>query len=270
MLKSMKNILVLGHNGMLGQMVCNYFSANNNYTIHTIPYRFDEKEPAEFLNECSKEKYEIVINCIGKIKQKTDDLNDLLMANAILPLGLVEHLRESQTLVHPSTDCVFDGTKGSPYTISETPNAVDAYGWSKRLGETAVSGRKNTLLLRVSIIGPDNNSSGKGLLNWFTSNKEGCRLNGFTNHYWNGITTLEWCKRLEEMLKGLDKEVYHFCQLGTKESYTKFEMLELFQEVYNTGFDISKSENQPAVDRRLNPTCSSKSLKQQLIELKEF
>ncbi|MDH4138942.1 MAG: dTDP-4-dehydrorhamnose reductase, partial [Coriobacteriia bacterium] len=42
------------------------------------------------------------------------------------------------TLVHVSTDFVFDGTKASPYTEEDEPNPLSIYGASKLAGERAV------------------------------------------------------------------------------------------------------------------------------------
>jgi dTDP-4-dehydrorhamnose reductase len=41
-------------------------------------------------------------------------------------------------LVHVSTDFVFDGAKGSPYTEEDTPHPLNVYGESKLAGEEAV------------------------------------------------------------------------------------------------------------------------------------
>ncbi|MBN1459350.1 MAG: NAD(P)-dependent oxidoreductase, partial [Armatimonadetes bacterium] len=42
------------------------------------------------------------------------------------------------TLVYVSTDFVFDGSKGKPYTEFDPPNPLNAYGASKLAGEEAV------------------------------------------------------------------------------------------------------------------------------------
>ena len=262
----MRDYLILGHRGMLGQMVFRYFKKKGN-KVHINPYRFNESERNSFLATCLEYPNAIVVNCIGKIKQKTEDANELLWANALLPLALKDHLLPTQTLIQPSTDCVFNGEKGEPYTLNHKPNAIDTYGWSKYLGEIAIKDRPNTLVMRVSIIGPDQNTEGKGLLAWFLSNAKGTSLKGFSNHLWNGITTLEWCKQLETLLEKTNSDQSYFFQLGTEKSYSKYEMLLLFQEYFNTDYRIETFETDKSIDRRLVPTVISKGLEEQLKDL---
>jgi dTDP-4-dehydrorhamnose reductase len=65
---------------------------------------------------------------------------DLAMAvNGVAPGVLAEEVRRlGATLVHYSTDYVFDGTKATPYTEADTPNPVNMYGKTKLAGERAV------------------------------------------------------------------------------------------------------------------------------------
>ena len=140
------------------------------------------------------------------------------------------------------------------------------------MGETAISGRPNSLIIRVSIIGPDNYSN-KGLLAWFLNNPSSNTLNGFINHFWNGITTLEWCKRLHEiisddklLIKYLNKQIV---QMGTTKTYSKFEMLNLFNKIFDTDFQINPTESYD-INRCLRPEIETKSLEDQLTELKHF
>jgi dTDP-4-dehydrorhamnose reductase len=54
-------------------------------------------------------------------------------------------------LVYVSTDYVFDGKKTEPYTETDVPNPVNAYGRSKLLGEQAVLSRcPGSLIIRTS------------------------------------------------------------------------------------------------------------------------
>lgn len=263
-------ILLLGHKGMLGQMVKSYFESKG-LEIITLKNRFEASTKEAFIDEIKAHPDALVINAIGKIKQKTEDTAELLWANAVLPLTLRQILPEDQRLVHPSTDCVFRGDKGEPYSIEDEPDAMDDYGWSKRLGEVALEGRPNTLIPRVSIIGPDQNPNGKGLLNWFIQQPSGSKLQGYTNHLWNGITTLEWCKQIEALLKSfkIGTDGYPF-QLGCLGSWTKHEMLQLFNKHYQLEASIVEYQKGEKVDRRLKPQKVSPPLEEQLIELKEF
>jgi dTDP-4-dehydrorhamnose reductase len=59
--------------------------------------------------------------------------------------------RSSAAMMHISTDYVFDGRKGSPYTESDTPNPLSVYGRSKYEGELRVLGSgENTMVLRTA------------------------------------------------------------------------------------------------------------------------
>lgn len=266
-----RDILVLGPLGMLGQMVVKYF---NHIGCNVIPFteRFTSKTKWDFIDYVSKFNDSVVINCIGKIPQKGENENDMLWANTILPLELANHLQPNQVLIHPSTDCVFDGNTRSKYHDFAEANARDAYGWTKRLGELALAGRKNTLVFRVSIIGPNSSPNPKGLLSWFRSNPSGSKLNGYVNYYWNGITTLEWCKQVHTYLQntqGISNES-RLIQLGTRDKMSKYDLLLLFQDVYETRFDISEFALEQDIDRRLVPTIACKPILEQLRELKEF
>jgi len=265
------NIVILGSKGMLGQMVESYFTSKE-FQIIEFNTRFTENNFNEYLNELNSFEDAFVINCIGRIKQKSQESSDLLWANSILPIALARSLKSSHILIHPSTDCVFDGLTDKPYNFSDFHSASDVYGWSKSLGETAVTNMANSLIVRVSIIGPDSNSN-KGLLSWFLNNPSGIILNGFTNHFWNGITTLEWCKRIHEII--INENTLNqlmklgLVQLGTKEIYSKYEMLHIFKKVFQKDFEIKPQESQ-YINRCLLSLIESKPLEIQLNELKSF
>jgi dTDP-4-dehydrorhamnose reductase len=71
---------------------------------------------------------------------KAESEPELAMAiNAEAPRILAEEAKRiGATLVHYSTDYVFDGTKQSPYTETDTPNPLNVYGRSKLEGDRAI------------------------------------------------------------------------------------------------------------------------------------
>ncbi len=130
---------------------------------------------------------EIVINCIGIIKQSEQAQHPLISIeiNALWPHRLAAVCKAcGARLIHISTDCVFSGRKGG-YIESDTSDAEDLYGRSKFLGEVDYP---NAITLRTSIIGRELKTR-FGLMEWFMSQKGA--IKGFTKALYTGFTTDE-------------------------------------------------------------------------------
>jgi dTDP-4-dehydrorhamnose reductase len=265
-------VILIGSRGMLGQMAARYFS-NRATELVIIDERFTYAHDCPGLAVLSNAGPGIVINTLGRIKQKSSDMADLMLANALLPLQIYERLAEGQFLVQPSTDCVFNGLGRTPYRRDDPADAVDDYGFSKRLGEVAVFDKMAAAVVRVSIIGPDwLNAQPSGLLGWFLSQPTAARLCGYTNHWWNGITTLEWCKQIERLFVSGDiGEVRgRLIQLGVDTVITKYELLLAFQAAFKTDFEIVPTETDSAVYRVLETDIDLPSISEQLAQLRNF
>ena len=110
-------------------------------------------------------------------------------------------------------------------------------------------------------------------MSWFLNNSRGSNLNGFSNHFWNGITTLEWCKQLKTIVE--DSNLLKDCiekkiiQLGTKTQYSKLDMLRIFNNIYKKNFIINDVKSN-YTNRCLTPMIISKSLDLQMKDLIEF
>jgi dTDP-4-dehydrorhamnose reductase len=265
-------VILIGSRGMLGQMVQRYFSRRGTELV-TIDERFDFSSACPGLRKLIEAGPGIVINTLGRIKQKSDEAVDLMLANALLPLQLSDRLAPGQFLVQPSTDCVFDGCAGSPYALDQVPDAIDDYGWSKRLGECALEGKGNACVVRVSIIGPDwLNERPAGLLGWFLSQSAGSELSGYTNHLWNGITTLEWCRQIEALFVMDDPGLHagKLLQLGTAVAKSKHALLLDFQACFGTDFAISPFACDMPVYRVLESALPLPGIEAQLRDMKQF
>lgn len=194
-------ILVLGCNGMLGHMVSLYFKEQGYDTIgfarrkspHVDTIVGDAND-AHFLNRIIKqESFYAIVNCIGILNNDAEEnKSKAVYLNAFLPHYLCDITANADTkIVHISTDCVFSGKRGQ-YTEYDYCDGETFYARSKALGE--IKDNKN-LTIRTSIVGPDPNPNGIGLLNWFM--KQDHAVNGYVNVLWNGQTTLQLAKTIE-------------------------------------------------------------------------
>ena len=258
------SVFVAGHRGMLGHMVSKHLVANG-FEVRTSDARYAGSAADALVAAARASDARYVVNCIGRIWQKSMEAADLFLANALLPIHLAQKLRADQHLFHASTDCVFAGDRGN-YAVDELPDADDEYGVSKQLGE-GVARWPNVSVLRVSIVGPDL-GGGHGLLGWFLKQPEDRPVSGYANHRWNGITTLEWAKILVERIVRLERGESHapLTQPGTQ-PLDKYTLLCAFRDAYGTRHEIRPVEAPTRIDRTLAPTERRAPIAEQLAEL---
>ena len=255
-------VFVLGHHGMLGSVVHHYL-AKQGYRVITSERRYRVEPECALLQDVVAAHAEAVVNCLGAIPAAGRSGAEVMTSNGLLPSHLAAVLGGT-LLIHASTDCVFDGSKGH-YSIHDAPNSTDAYGLSKRIGE-ACAFWPNTVILRTSIVGPSA-GAGRGLLGWFLS-QDG-PVDGWTDHLWNGITTLAWAELAARTIEGtgLRPGLHHPTTVGP---VNKEELLRLFANVFDHRIQIRPIATGRTMDRTLVPTVEMTSLLEQLIALKEW
>lgn len=256
-------ILILGNKGMLGNAVFQYLKKECGVEPKTILARFGDDN---FIKEIKDLSPDYIINCIGIIPQRKPRDEEYKMINTDLPI-LLDSL--GFKVIHPSTDCEFDGKIDNElsYKDTDTMNASDIYGISKaNATQYIVQNGKNTKIIRTSIIGHEDGTN-VSLLDWFLSQDKKTR--GYTNHLWNGITTLEWAKQAINLMQNWDS-YSTLTQIGTKEKYTKFDILNIAKSVYGKNIEILPFETEESVNKTLQPNIIAKDLKHQLEDLKKF
>lgn len=221
--------LVLGCNGMAGHMISLYMREQGHEVLG-----FDRSEPKYvkgiagdarnivlLRNLIVEGKYDSVINCIGILNQAAEDNKALAtFLNSYFPHFLAEVTDGTDTqVIHMSTDCVFSGKRGE-YTEDDFRDGETFYDRSKALGE--LEDTKN-ITLRNSIVGPDINPNGIGLMNWFM--KQSGEINGFTKAMWTGQTTLQLAKTMECAAKEKASGLYNTVP---DHAISKYDLLKLF------------------------------------------
>ena len=257
-------VFVLGHRGMLGHVVAR-FLGQQGCEVVTSPARYGGATRDPLVEAVRDSGCGWIVNALGRIKQKTEDPNNLYLANSLFPLHLSTRMRPEQHLIHASSDCVFSGRRGR-YAIGDERDAEDVYGLSKALGEAAAqSGR--CWVIRTSIIGPET-GQGWGLMGWFL--RQSGEVNGFTNHLWNGITTLEWAGIAWELMNGQLGAEGPLIQAGTWPAMSKCEVLRLIGKAWGLAVTVRPTEAKEAVDRSLLPTLERPDLEHQLSRLRAW
>lgn len=193
----------------------------------------------------AKLRPELVINCIGLVKQlaEADDPLLALPINSLLPHRLAKLCDlGGARLVHMSTDCVFAGNKGN-YRETDSADAEDLYGRSKLLGEVTYP---HTITLRTSIIGHELNSA-YSLIGWFLSQQG--KVKGYKRAIFSGLPTVELSRLVRDVvlprpeLSGL----YHVAAAPI----SKYDLLKLVAEAYGKNIAIEPDEA-VVVDHSLN------------------
>ena len=272
-------VAVIGSKGMLGVAVYAYFKSVGYEVVDIHRGNFDiTKQPITDL-EPRLNATDAIINCAGVIKPRIKDMSieDVLKINSVFPknLGkLGQHL--DCPVIHITTDCVYSGKKG-PYTESSLFDADDTYGMTKNAGED----KEWNINLRTSIIGEERLQS-RSLLEWAKS-QAGKAVNGFTNHLWNGITTLQFAKCVKLIIENedlmwflTDPGFYRLAHIYSPKDVNKFELLNIINTAYDLNLNITATEAVIPCDRRLRSIYSISddlkipTLDIQLKELREF
>lgn len=138
-----ENILVLGGSGLVGSK---FVEVNSGIIAptHSELNVLDRRSLERYINQ---RQPKVVVNFAAYIqvdeaeKQKGQKDGLAYQMNALVPKNLAEVCRVlGITLVHISTDYVFDGQKSDcPYIEQDQPNPINWYGKTKWLGEDSVA-----------------------------------------------------------------------------------------------------------------------------------
>ena len=188
----------------------------------------DARDEALLAETLSRGEFDVAVNCVGVLNQYAErDPEGAAYLNGGLPHVLARICEGTPTRVfHMSTDCVFAGNTG-PYTEDSAPDGESVYDRTKAAGE--LRDRKN-LTFRNSIVGPDTDPDGIGLLNWFM--RQAGPVKGYTGAIWTGLTTLELAKAMECAAR---EDVSGLVSMVPPGSISKFDLLRLFNDALRGG-----------------------------------
>lgn len=262
-------IFVLGCTGMLGRYVYTHLKFQGYDVLglsraHLDAFRVSE----EGLNLFDFNSGDVIINCIGIIKQREDISKlEFIKVNSVFP-HMVANVCEKIgcNFIHVTSDCTYNGLVGG-YNELHEHTARDVYGITKSLGEP-----ENATVIRTSIIGEEIEQS-RSLLEWVKSNKNK-EVKGYTNHFWNGITCLQFAKVCEDIVRNgvYWRGVKHVI---SPSNVSKYELVKMISGIYDLNVKVVPYETEIKCDRTLTSIRNGVSLKipelkEQLLEMRNF
>jgi dTDP-4-dehydrorhamnose reductase len=136
----MRRILLTGINGQLGQELQRTLAPLGE-VIGVERKTMDLAQPASIRQVIGEVKPDLIVNAaaytaVDKAETETELAKSI---NAVAPTIMAEEAQRIEaTLIHVSTDYVFDGRKNTPYTEQDATNPLSVYGQSKLAGEEGI------------------------------------------------------------------------------------------------------------------------------------
>ena len=246
----MEKILVLGNKGMLGHVLfktlqlssnCKKYEtiginrSNNNNDVNS--FQLDVLDFLKLEQFIKKNHPKYIVNCIGTLVEASIKKPTLaIKTNSLLPhfLNEISDLYNFK-LIHISTDCVFDGSKGC-YIETDLKTESNYYGLTKNLGEINNS---TNLTIRTSIIGPEIKTNSTGLFEWVISQKSNT-VNGYSRAIWSGLTTTELAKFI---IWTLNKKISGIVHATNGECISKYDLIKLIDKTFDLKIIVNKNSN---------------------------
>ncbi|MDP3150330.1 MAG: sugar nucleotide-binding protein [Ignavibacteria bacterium] len=241
-----KKILIIDSSGMAGHVISKYLGDLDKYQIadfecdplcNSYENYIDVYDRDLLRENIKKTNPDVIINCLRiLIEESETNVDKAIYFNSFIPHYLSKIGKEiNAKVIQLSTDCVFSGKKGS-YNEDDFKDGENVYARTKSLGELI---NERDLTLRTSFIGPNINGKNEELFHWFLMQRG--EINGYSNAYWTGITTLELAKSID---KAIDLNLIGLYHLVPDEKISKFDLLTIIKNIWGKkDISINKSNN---------------------------
>src|ERR1700760_1862342 len=132
-------VAVIGGNGQLGRDVVSVLADEGHEVTGFTHQEIEVSSPASVRESLGALRPELVVNtsAFHHVEKCEADPAHAFAVNGIGARNLAQVTQEiGATLMHISTDYVFDGRKNAPYVEEDAPAPLNVYGKTKGSGET--------------------------------------------------------------------------------------------------------------------------------------
>jgi dTDP-4-dehydrorhamnose reductase len=216
------DIAVVGANGQLGCDVVKAF-AESGAAVRTLTHADIELSSVDSVAEVMRRlKPDVIVNtaAMHNVEKCEADAQSAFAVNALGARHLAFAASELEaTLIHVSTDYVFDGLKNIPYLEDDAPRPLNVYGNSKLAGEYFVrSTAEKHFVLRTSAIYGQNPCRAKSGLNFvelmLKLARERGRVRVVDNEFISPTPTKDIAKQMVSLSRSDAYGLYHATSEG--------------------------------------------------------
>lgn len=201
-------IAIIGANGQLGTDLVRVFGEDPSFEAIPLTHKDLDVTVPETLKGLKELKPDVIINTAAYVRVDDAELypEKAFAVNAVGALNVARIASEIGAInVYISTDYVFDGTKGEPYTEDDVPNPRNVYGASKLAGEILTRNYSSKhYIIRVASLYGKAGASGKGgnFIEWVIEKaRKGEELKIVDDQLMSPTYTMDVARTLKEFLK---------------------------------------------------------------------
>ena len=222
------NVIVFGAAGQLGKAFHRLLNEHQNLVVHYVTRTECDLSNSNAITRLLKESQaKLIINtaaytAVDKAETESESAYEV---NAQAPEVMAQYAAQNDaTLLHYSTDYVFDGKKAGFYLEDEVCNPLGIYGKSKRAGELAIqkvfdkSALGQYAILRTSWVYGDGGNFIRTILRLAKEREELKVINDQygvpTSAHWLACISLELCLNSDNQIKSFPSGIYHAVPAG--------------------------------------------------------
>ena len=222
------NVIVFGAAGQLGKAFHRLLNEHQNLVVHYVTRTECDLSNSNAITRILKESQaKLIINtaaytAVDKAETESESAYEV---NAQAPEVMAQYATHNDaTLLHYSTDYVFDGKKAGFYLEDEVCNPLGIYGKSKRAGELAIqkvfdkSALGQYAILRTSWVYGDGGNFIRTILRLAKEREELKVINDQygvpTSAHWLACISLELCLNSDNQIKSFPSGIYHAVPAG--------------------------------------------------------
>ncbi|EAS20686.1 dTDP-4-dehydrorhamnose reductase [Flavobacteria bacterium BBFL7] len=232
----MKKVIITGANGMLGTAIKKALSAQDVYAFSSN--ELDITCSQQLHKKIAAIQPHYIINCAAytavDLAETEQEKAYRINALAVQKMAQIADQYDA-TLIHFSTDYVFNGDAATPYTSNQETDPINIYGASKLAGEKAISQVNGKhYIFRISWLYA---AHGKNFFNW-VAGTDLEELNIVDSQTGSPTSALDVANFINHLLNNdpANYGVYHFTNQGEMTWYA-------FAKAINQKLDLGKNIN---------------------------